>query len=196
MRVINYIRKFTDIFTIIFRDISICVASMFLLVFYCVFIRRGEYFLDSKVIYIPLIAILILNVFAMIRYKKYIRKSSIIGALIGLMIIIGLNEIICIRYTNFSSEIWANNENIRHFMVEDLMENYLKKNMTVTEVEKLLGENFLHKNEGNIDQNISYCYSYYGYHERVSNNMYLDIYFNSQNKVVSWKTYEEKADWL
>lgn len=82
----------------------------------------------------------ILNIFVIFKYKKHIRKASIIGAVIGLLIIIGANEIIRIQYTNFASEKWKNNRCIRHFMIDDLTKNYLKENMTATEVEYLIGK--------------------------------------------------------
>lgn len=82
-------------------------------------------------------------------------------------------------------------------MIDDLTKNHLKENMTEKEVENLLGEYSFtrYKNEGDLEQTISYYYSYYGYHERVSNDLYLNIYFNSENKIVSWEFYEEPALW-
>jgi len=179
-----------------FREMSIYIGGLFLWLFYYLFIRTGEYFLVDAVIFIPIIAMVISNVVVRLKYKKHIGKASIIGALVGLLIIIGANEMVCLQYTKFSSEKWKTNESIRHFMVYDLMNNHLKENMTATEVEKLLGEDFRRvENEGNLDQTISYYYSYDGYHERLSNNIYLDIYFNAQNKIVDFEVYEEMADW-
>ncbi|MCM1989168.1 hypothetical protein [Oceanirhabdus seepicola] len=185
------------IFLITLREMFIFVASLFLLFFYIIFIRTGEYFLVDAVICIPLIAMVISNIFVMLKYKKHIRKASIIGAVIGLIIIIGANEMVCMQYTNFSSEKWKKSQTIRHFMIDDLTKNYLKENMSATEVENLLGEYSFtrYKNEGDLEQTISYYYSYYGYHERLSNDLYLNIYFNSENKIVRWEFYEEPALW-
>lgn len=182
---------------IILREMSIYMASLFAWFIYNVFIRTGEYFLVDAVIFIPLIAMVISNIFATFKYKKYIGKASIIGAVMGLMIIIGANEMVCMQYTDFSSEKWKNDMSVRHFMIEDLTKNYLKENLSATEVEALLGDYYIRvENEGALEETISYYYSYDGYHERVSKNMYLDIYFNSENKIVSWELYEEAADWL
>ncbi|MCY6372229.1 hypothetical protein [Clostridium ganghwense] len=194
---IKLIKDCIRILPIILREICIYVASLFLVFFYIIFIRTGEYFLDDAVIFIPLITMVISNIFVMLKYKKHIRKASIIGAVIGLIIIIGANEMVCKQYTNFSSEKWKNNPSIRHFMIDDLTKKHLKKNMTAKEVENLLGEYSFtkYKNEGDLDQTIAYYYSYYGYHERVSNDLYLNIYFNSENKIVRWEFYEEPALW-
>jgi len=82
-------------------------------------------------------------------------------------------------------------------MIVDLTKYHLKENMTATEVENLLGDDYIRiENEGKLDQTISYYYSYDGYHERLSNSMYLDIYFNSQNEIVDFEYYEETAEWL
>jgi len=194
--VIKLIKDCIRILLIMFREMSIYIGGLFLWLFYYLFIRTGEYFLVDAVIFIPIIAMVISNVVVRLKYKKHIGKASIIGALVGLLIIIGANEMVCLQYTKFSSEKWKTNESIRHFMVYDLMNNHLKENMTATEVEKLLGEDFRRvENEGNLDQTISYYYSYDGYHERLSNNIYLDIYFNAQNKIVDFEVYEEMADW-
>lgn len=194
---IKLIKDCIRMLLIIFREIFIYVASLFLLFFYIIFIRTGEYFLDDSIICIPLIAMVILNIFFVLKYKKHIKKASIIGIVIGLIIIISANEMICIQYTNFSSEKWENNPNIRHFMIDDLTKNHLKENMTATEVKNLLGEYSFtrYENEGDLEQTISYYYSYYGYHERLFKDLYLNIYFNSENKIVRWDFYEEPALW-
>lgn len=194
---IKLIKDCIRIFPIILREMFIYVFSLFLWFFYYIFIRTGEYFLVDAVICIPLIAMVISNIFVMLKYKKYIRKASIISVVIGLIIIIGANEMVCIQYANFSSEKWKNNPSIRHFMIDDLTKNYLKENMTATEVENLLGEYSFtgYKNEGELEQTISHYYSYNGYHERLSKDLYLNIYFNSENKIVRWEFYEEPALW-
>lgn len=195
--VIKLIKDCIRILSIILRETFIYLVSLSLWFFYYIFIRTGECFLVDAVIFIPLITMVISNVFVMLKYKKHTRKASIIGAVIGIIMIIGANEMVCIQYSNFSSEKWKNNQSIRHFMIDDLTKNYLKENMTATKVENLLGEDFeRYNNDGDLEQTIAYCYSYYGYHERLSNHLYLNIYFNSENKIVRWEFYEEPADWL
>lgn len=175
---------------------TVYVTSLIILLLYSILFRWGEFFLIEAALFLPLVTMLIGTAYTHHKTKPINLKNISLSALAGILILVSVNEAICLNYSYFNEKNWESTS-LRHFMLNDLTQNYLKKDMRAESIVRLLGHPASHyDNNGNWDKTISHVYEYRSYYEKKKIDQSLELYFDSQSQLIDWHIVEKESDWL
>lgn len=175
---------------------TVYITSLIILLLYSILFRWGEFFLVDVALIIPIVTLLTGTAYTQHKTKHINLKNISLSALAGILILVSVNEAICLNYSYFSEKNWESTS-LRHFMLNDLTRNYLKKGMRAESVVRLLGQPASqYDNDGNWDKTISHVYEYRSYYEKKNTDQSLELYFDSQSQLIDWHIVEQESDWL